>query len=301
MKAGTFDHPKMMELARLLGVCKNHAAGIMEHLWHWTARYAPQGDAGKYADDVIQQEVAPELAKKVRLIEALVKARWMDRADWADQDNGQEAGWPRLYVHDWHDHCEDRVRTWLTRNGLNFADGTPPRKPKEGDSVATMSRQCRDTDATKSRVSRELVTTHARAPKPEPKPEPVPCVAHTGFPDSFEAWILEFAAVPGYGVYQKTKRAEAERCWMEASGLVKALPVEAVEKAWREFMAKSLEKAFERPCSTWIRFLECAAPKENGGPYPAATGAKAQDGMPTAADVDEDDAEARRVKRIAKS
>ncbi len=194
------------------------------------------------------------------------------------------------------------MRTWLTRNGLNFANGTAPRKPKDGDNVATMSRHGRDTDATKSRVSRERVTTHARAPKPEPEPEPVPCVGHAGFPDTFESWILEFAAVPGYGIYEKTKRAEAERCWMTACGLVKGLPKEAVERAWQEFLAKSLEKAFERPCSTWIRFLECAAPKESAGPYPAAgPGPRAAAEMTVVADVDEGDAEARRRKRIADS
>ena len=167
MKAGTIMSTKMLLLARRLGVCRNHAAGIMDHFWEWTARNAPRGDVGRFSDEVLQEEVAPELKRK-SLVDALVAEGWLDRADFTGLEPNQPAGWPRLYVHDWHDHCENRVRLWLTRKGECFANGMPPRRKEDDDGDdGSLSRHGRDIDPTQPRPC-----NHPRA-RPSPTPTPV--------------------------------------------------------------------------------------------------------------------------------
>ena len=55
MKRGTPDHPKTLRLARLLGIPQAAAVGILEMLWHFTGKYAVQGDIGRFQDGEIAQ------------------------------------------------------------------------------------------------------------------------------------------------------------------------------------------------------------------------------------------------------
>ena len=53
MKRDAPDHPKTQKLAHLLAIPQATAVGLLELLWHFTARYAFQGDIGKFADEEI--------------------------------------------------------------------------------------------------------------------------------------------------------------------------------------------------------------------------------------------------------
>lgn len=120
MKRGTPDHPKFLKLCQVLRLQKYEAAGLLEMLWHFTAKWAPQGDIGKYPDSAIAEAVGwkrPTGAKGVtpecRLSDALVDAEWLDR------DTVH-----RLLVHDWPDHADQSVKRMLASRGLAFIQPT---------------------------------------------------------------------------------------------------------------------------------------------------------------------------------
>jgi len=90
--------------------------GILEAMWHFTARYAPQGDIGRHADLVIAKAVYWErptgergVKPECKLSGALVTARWLDTSTIH-----------RLIVHDWSDHADEAVRKFLSRHSLDF-------------------------------------------------------------------------------------------------------------------------------------------------------------------------------------
>ena len=57
VKRGTLEHPKLRALAKALEIPRPYAVGILESLWHLTARYAPQGDIGRFSDEEIARWV----------------------------------------------------------------------------------------------------------------------------------------------------------------------------------------------------------------------------------------------------
>lgn len=131
MKRGCPDHPKMGELAALLGIPKYAANGLVERLFHFAAQYAPQGNVGKHANSRLAraldwQQPAQDWRKDSRsvrrkdkkarkLVDALVAAGWLDRCPSC-----------RLYLHDWQQHRDNAVKKYLERNGLPclHKDGT---------------------------------------------------------------------------------------------------------------------------------------------------------------------------------
>ena len=114
MKRGTTDHPKMKRLARRLGG-RAQAVGTLEMLWHFTAKYAPDGSLMNYSAEELADEVFYEGESPEDLVKALVDSGWLDKSE--------ELG---LVVHDWQQHCEDSVHLTLARAGKTFADGTLP-------------------------------------------------------------------------------------------------------------------------------------------------------------------------------
>lgn len=114
MKNDTPEHPKMFELAVALHIDLAHAVGLMEMLWHFTATYAPQGDIGKFDDAHIARAIHWK-KNAATIIEALTAVHWID----LDETH-------RLVVHDWPDHCERGVHTWLARRRLTFWNGRRP-------------------------------------------------------------------------------------------------------------------------------------------------------------------------------
>lgn len=132
MKRGTIEHPKMKRLARTLGVHHLTAVGIMEAIWHWTAKYAPCGDIGKHSDEDIADGIgfSLDLSRLVPtaadFVRALVDCGWLDRDDAY-----------RLIVHDWHQHADDAVKKAAERNKIALISRTKPRVATSPDTVAT--------------------------------------------------------------------------------------------------------------------------------------------------------------------
>jgi hypothetical protein len=123
MKPGTAEHPKIKRAAALLGIPSFAAAGLMECLWLWTAKYAPKGNVGRWDDDMIVSAIpgAAELFQPSQVVAALTTARLLDPHDVH-----------RLIVHDWSEHAVDSVHMALGRAGELFADGKQPKLSRLG-------------------------------------------------------------------------------------------------------------------------------------------------------------------------
>lgn len=139
------DHPKFADLMAKLGRPKCVALGCLEAVWHFTGRFTPQGNIGKYSDDAIETWVGWD-GSPGALIDALTHARWLD-------PNPEH----RLIVHDWHIHADNATKTALRRSHLRFV-------------VSTVLQQCGDNDA----ETFNDVSNQWRPPEPEPVPEPEP-------------------------------------------------------------------------------------------------------------------------------
>jgi hypothetical protein len=137
MKRGTANHPKMTRLAKALRMRRWGAVGIMESLWHFTARHAIRGDIGRWSDGDIA-EALDWAGDPSNLVSALVETGWLD-----------EHPTHRLLVHDWHEHADDSVKKTLKNRGETFAT-----LPENSGSIPEESRN--------------------GSPQPEPKPEPEP-------------------------------------------------------------------------------------------------------------------------------
>jgi len=94
MKRGTPDHPKVMLLAARLrqmgiGMPRAAAVGTLEMLWQWAAQYTPQGDIGRWPDEVIEEALG-WTGEPGALLQALCESGWVDEHDRN-----------RLILHDW--------------------------------------------------------------------------------------------------------------------------------------------------------------------------------------------------------
>lgn len=108
MKRNTPEHPKMKRLAKLMAIPLSHAVGLVEKLFHSTAKHAIHGDIGKYDDDTISDCCGWE-GEATRFVNALVESRWLDKCEVN-----------RFIVHDWHEHCDDAVKKAVSRSDKPF-------------------------------------------------------------------------------------------------------------------------------------------------------------------------------------
>jgi hypothetical protein len=160
MKRGTPDHPKTLELAQLLEIPQPFAVGILEMLWHYTAKYAPAGDVGRWSDASIAKGIG-WVGDHALLVRSLCAAGWLDeRSD------------VRLFVHDWPEHADDAVHTALCRSLKAFADGSEPSDKrlsrKERASLAKRRTACALDVRTKSAQPSPAVAVALPLPEPEP-------------------------------------------------------------------------------------------------------------------------------------
>lgn len=128
MKRGTHENPKVAELARLLNIDLWGAVGILEMLWHFTAKFAPRGDVGRHSDATIANFIrwskhsgSRGVTSELWLSSSLVRAELLD-----------SCSCHRLVVHDWPEHADQSVRKFLSRHGLDFvhtADSLPEPEP----------------------------------------------------------------------------------------------------------------------------------------------------------------------------
>jgi hypothetical protein len=141
------SNSKMKRLCRKLDVRLYQAVGILELLWHTTAREAPRGDIGKLTDEDIALAVDWP-GDEHALINALVATGWLEK----DKEH-------RLLVHDWHIHADEAVKKRLTRSGQLFI---------VEQRVATNHANV-ETKPPNGNLPRA-----GAGPEPEPEPEPVP-------------------------------------------------------------------------------------------------------------------------------
>jgi hypothetical protein len=112
VKRGTELKLKFKDLAARLGdapVWK--VKGILQALWDFVAENCPHGDVGRFTDRQIAAGIEWSEDAAAELVAALVDVGWLDR-------NQRH----RLVIHDWHEHCEDRVKKAVARSGRPFAD-----------------------------------------------------------------------------------------------------------------------------------------------------------------------------------
>jgi hypothetical protein len=137
----------MKKLCRRLDLRLYQAVGMLELLWHTTAKQAPQGDIGKLSDEDIA--LALDYAgDESALIEALIVTGWLDRHEEH-----------RLLVHDWHEHADDatrlKLKRWSQQTGetKNFLTRTSVDVATEARNVATKSDMSRDTSTEAENVA----------------------------------------------------------------------------------------------------------------------------------------------------
>lgn len=177
------DHPKFADLKMRLKQPKGVVVGWLEMMWHFSARFTPQGNIGKYSDTAIEAWLEWN-GEPGALIAALADTGWLDRSEAF-----------RLIIHDWHEHADDYVNTELARKCLTFANGKLPRtgrlnKPeRERFNAAFPDREIRHQSDSLDGLSGYTQTKSASATKPEPclagaLPDPEPVKA-TPRPASF--------------------------------------------------------------------------------------------------------------------
>ena len=138
------------------------AVGYLELLWHFTAKFAPQGDIGRFSDKRIEGAL-DWTGRGGHLISALVHSKWLDpHLEW------------RLLVHDWHDHADDSVRKRLNRGRLQFL--TLPAKVTGQSSVTDRKVSATQPDNGSLPLPLPLPLPEPQ-PHPQPPPSPAPAVA----------------------------------------------------------------------------------------------------------------------------
>lgn len=171
MKREAISHTKMKRLCRRLDIPLWQGVGLLESIWHLTARETPRGDIGKLSDEDIALAIDYR-GDETKLIEALVLAGWLDR------DPVE-----RLAVHDWDDHCEDSVHMRLVRARLFFVSGHAPKLTrltgKEREAAHEFYTSCAPEPPHETQIDAPDVSiTCARIPElsapPRPLPRPIP-------------------------------------------------------------------------------------------------------------------------------
>jgi hypothetical protein len=197
MKRGTPDHPKMLALAEALqkaagdklalwdsDLFQTVAVGLLERLWHFTARYAPSGNVGKFSDTVIARRIGWKF-DEINLCALLRTERWLDALDGGV-----------LFVHDWHEHSDDAADKWLRDNGLRYANGKQTRRrPKR-------VRRSRDIDPAETSQSEPSSSSSSES---KPKAEPI---EYALVPAGFETDEVQ-AALEAWARYYREKKGES--------------------------------------------------------------------------------------------
>lgn len=139
MKRQALYHTKVDALMLLLKLPRWGAVGILESLWHLTAREAPLGDIGRLTDECIARAIDWRSKNPAQLVSMLVQAGWLD----LDATH-------RLLVHGWSEHADGAVIKYVQRKNLQFF--------------------CPD----KSSHDQTSLPRARALPVPEPEPMPVP-------------------------------------------------------------------------------------------------------------------------------
>lgn len=264
MKRGTPEHPKTLRLAVALGIPRFQAVGLLEMLWHFTARFAPRGDVGRWPDEEIARAMT-WVGDPGKLISALAENGWID------SDKAY-----RFVIHDWAAHCDQGVRKYLARNKLRFAT-LSGRRPSR---VRTQSGPPLPLP-----LPSPQPTENGMAPPPEeatpPPPERLPAAQASPAREALPAprekpWPSQRAADVYLRHYPKARPPQA--MFHELKPLVKAHGWDVVEPELDAYLSQTPVK-----WHSWPKF------SSGFGTWTAGNGHGAGNGMargrPTAAEV----------------
>ena len=157
MKHETPHLLKFKKLQRRLGLRSWEAKGLLQSVWDFVGDNCPRGDVGRFSNEDIAFGIDFE-GDFDPVIEALVETGWLE-----------ESEEHRLIIHDWKDHCEDRIKKRLQRAGMDFvsADSGGQRR-----TTADNGGHC-PTTADSGGLPVPLPEP-IPVPLPEPIPEPIP-------------------------------------------------------------------------------------------------------------------------------
>lgn len=155
------DHPKFAAFKTMLQLPKGAALGWLESVWHFTGRFTPQGNIGKYSDQQIEAWVEWDGLPGV-LVVALLECGWLDKSTEY-----------RLIVHDWHQYADVIVHTELARRCSLFANGTLPNSGRLNQAERERFKSAMGQPQV-SHGSADTATKSATTPKPVPAPDPAP-------------------------------------------------------------------------------------------------------------------------------
>ena len=147
------SHPKVIKVARLLGVGVPQAIGHLHLLWWWVMTYAPSGDLSDFVAEDLSSAAGWD-GDPVEFVDALVSSGMGTRSGFLERD---ETG--HISVHDWDQHggrdvesrraSIERKRRWRQEETTRTAeiDGQPEqdatRPPRAADAPATRPPQVR--------------------------------------------------------------------------------------------------------------------------------------------------------------
>lgn len=143
---GAARHPKVLKLARDLGVSRNMAFGYLCTLWTWVLQMAADGDLSSFDADDIELGIEFE-GEAGAFIAAAVKYRLLDEGEHG------------LFVHDWTEHAThlkaaDRKRKEREKKRRQRADDDT-----KSQDVPGMSPGCHVTGQDKEPMSRGVTLT----------------------------------------------------------------------------------------------------------------------------------------------
>lgn len=249
MKRVGFDHPKLGQLRRLLGLQQYAAVGIAESLWHFTAKHSPKGDVGKWPDVEIAAAIGWEHEPEA-LIEALVKVGLVDRDDAC-----------RLLIHDWDEHCDDSIHQKLARDVELFANGNRPKLTKLSKDERAQVLSLYERKLSPKKPSRALTKRASQGTPSLALPEPCQSLANSlpsaerrprPYGEAFEKF---WATYP-----KKVKKAEAYKRWTEAlkriatdRGVIATEAITVLLRSTEEFAASDTGRSeFCPDPTTWL-------------------------------------------------
>ena len=228
--------------------------GLLESLWHWTARYCPAGDIGKYSDEAILAGIHWEasLGDPSRVIPTMsstkLEKRWLDPCKSC-----------RLGVHDWHEHADEAVRKVLQRAGLKFWNGFDP-------FWRNAAEKRRDAVETPSRLYRANVATTARLPEPEPEPVLIPspsgsppvsrssklsgnlkgvpvCLQTEGFLEAWGRWKIHRTEIK-HKLTPSTEKLQLAKLEKVGPDVAIAMIDQSIEKGWQGLFPPREDESF---------------------------------------------------------
>ncbi|MEW6234729.1 MAG: hypothetical protein AB1656_05020 [Candidatus Omnitrophota bacterium] len=244
MKRGAIDHPKTKRLAKILGIQRCHAIGILEALWHFTAQHAIQGNVGRWSNEEIAEGVYWE-GDSDTLLNALLKSGFVDPHPTH-----------RLIIHDWHDHADDSVRKTLKNRNLifltvqeksgmvpndsgSFANGSDfsgnfAKSPESSDRVPEKSGTLPENSSDSPEDSRNIPTALPSLALPEPVPEPGPITRPPAPAREDDPPPPDFSKFQQPDLAQAIHRASRWRDWDQFASEIFRSQAEFPPEVWAE-------------------------------------------------------------------